>query len=120
MNFQQSIEKCLKKYANFKGRATRSEFWFFILFVILASFVGTIFDLILFNSAAEFSPINTIVSLALIVPQLSAGCRRLHDVGKSGWWQLLYLTIIGSIVVFIWFVTETNKRKNQFGSVPKK
>jgi uncharacterized membrane protein YhaH (DUF805 family) len=120
MNFQQSIEKCLKNYANFKGRATRSEYWFFILFTILVSFVGTIFDLILFASAAEFSPINSIVTLALITPQLSAGCRRLHDIGKSGWWQLLYLTIIGGLVLLIWFVFETNKRKNQFGPVPKK
>jgi uncharacterized membrane protein YhaH (DUF805 family) len=118
MNFQQSIKKCLNNYANFKGRATRSELWFFILFTILVGFVATIFDFII--GAAESSPLNTIVTLAFIIPQLSAGSRRLHDIGKSGWWQLLYLTLIGSIVVFIFFVLETNKRKNQFGPVPKK
>ena len=120
MNFQQSIEKCLKNYANFNGRATRSEYWFFILFGILVSIGTVILDLLFFDSSGTYSPLNTIAALALIIPQLSAGCRRLHDIGKSGWWQLLYLTIIGGIVVLIWLVTDTIKRKNQFGPVPKK
>ena len=54
MNFQQSIEACFNKYATFSGRASRSEYWFFILFTILVSFVGTIFDLILFESPSLF------------------------------------------------------------------
>ena len=120
MNFQESIEKCLKNYANFKGRASRSEYWFFILFGILVSIGTVILDLLLFDSSGTYSPLNTIAGLALIIPQLSAGCRRLHDIGKSGWWQLLYITIIGGIVVLIWLVTDTIKRKNQFGPVPKK
>ena len=120
MNFQQSIEKCLKNYANFKGRATRSEFWFFVLFGILVSIGTVVLDLLLFDSSGTYSPLNTIGGLALLIPQISAACRRLHDIGKSGWWQLLYITIIGGIVVLIWLVTDTTKRKNQFGPVPKK
>ena len=54
------------------------------------------------------------------IPQITLSIRRLHDIGKSGWWQLLYITIIGGIVVLIWLVTDTIKRKNQFGPVPKK
>ena len=120
MNFQESIEKCLKNYANFNGRAMRSEYWFFILFGILVSIVTAILDLLLFDSTGTYSPLNTITGLALVIPQLAAACRRLHDIGKSGWWQLLYITIIGGIVVLIWLVTDTTKRKNQFGPVPKK
>ena len=89
--FSESIEKCLKNYANFNGRATRSEYWFFILFGILVSIGTVILDLLLFDSSGTYSPLNT-MHLGLIIPQLSAGCRRLHDIGKSGWWQLLYIT----------------------------
>ena len=93
MNFQQSIEKCFKNYANFNGRATRSEYWFFILFGILVSIGTVILDLLFFDNSGTYSPLNSIAAIALIIPQLSAGCRRLHDVGYSGWWQLLYITI---------------------------
>tara|TARA_B100000963_G_scaffold358713_1_gene384012 strand:+ start:185 stop:544 length:360 start_codon:yes stop_codon:yes gene_type:complete len=119
MNFQQSIEKCFKNYANFNGRATRSEYWWFILFSVIVGFVTGIIDFMI-DSTGNFVLFNSIASLALLIPQLSAACRRLHDVGKSGWWQLLYLTIIGGIVVLVWLVTETTKKKNQFGPVPKK
>ena len=117
MTFQQSIEKCLKNYANFNGRAKRSELWFFYLFVILVGMATGIIDFII-DPTGNFVLFNTIASLALLIPQFSAGSRRLHDIGKSGWWQLLYLTIIGGIVVLAWLATDTSK-KNQFGPVPK-
>tara|TARA_B100000902_G_C26767553_1_gene648768 strand:+ start:243 stop:602 length:360 start_codon:yes stop_codon:yes gene_type:complete len=119
MNFQESIEKCLKNYANFNGRATRSELWFFYLFVVLVSMGTSVVDFII-DSTGNFVLFNSIASLALLIPQFSAGSRRLHDTGRSGWWQLLYLTIIGGIVVIVWLATETTKKKNQFGPVPKK
>jgi len=119
MNFQQSIEKCFKNYANFNGRATRSEYWWFILFGVLVSIGTSIIDFI-FDPTGNFVLFNAIATLALIIPQLSAGCRRLHDTGKSGWLQLLYLTIIGGIVVLVWLATETTKKKNHFGPIPKK
>ena len=76
MTFQQSIEKCLKNYANFNGRAKRSELWFFYLFVILVGMATGIIDFII-DPTGNFVLFNTIASLALIIPQLSAGCRRL-------------------------------------------
>ena len=119
MNFQQSIEKCFKNYANFNGRASRSEFWWFILFGLLVGVGTSIVDFII-DPTGNFVLFNSIASLALFIPQLSAGSRRLHDTGKSGWWQLLYITIIGGIVVIVWLATEPTKKKNQFGPVPKK
>ena len=119
MTFQESIEKCLKNYANFNGRASRSEYWWFILFGVLVSLGATIIDTII-DSSGNFVLFNSIASLALIIPQLSAGCRRLHDTGKSGWWQLLYITVIGGILILVWLIFETHKKKNQFGPVPKK
>ena len=119
MNFQQSIEKCFKNYANFNGRAKRSELWFFYLFVVLVSIGTSILDFII-DYTGNFILFNSIATLALLIPQFSAGSRRLHDIGKSGWWQLLYITIIGGIVVLVWLATDTVKKKNQFGPVPKK
>ena len=119
MNFQQSIEKCFKNYANFNGRAKRSELWFFYLFVVLVGMATGIIDFII-DPTGNFVLFNSIASLALIIPQLSAGCRRLHDTGKSGWWQLLYITVIGGILILVWLIFDTHKKKNQFGPVPKK
>ena len=114
MNFQESIEKCLKNYANFNGRATRSEYWFFILFGILVSIGTIILDLLFFDSSGTYSPLNTIAALGLLIPQLSAACRRLHDVGKSGWWQLISITVIGIIPLIIWLASKPVKEKNKY------
>jgi uncharacterized membrane protein YhaH (DUF805 family) len=93
--------------------------WFFYLFVVIVSIGTSIIDFII-DSTGNFMLFNSIASLALLIPQFSAGSRRLHDIGKSGWWQLLYITIIGGIVVLVWLATDTIKKKNQFGPVPKK
>ena len=119
MDFQTSIKTCFNKYVVFSGRASRSEFWWFILFGLLVGVGTSIVDFII-DPTGNFVLFNSIASLALFIPQLSAGSRRLHDTGKSGWWQLLYITIIGGIVVIVWLATEPTKKKNQFGPVPKK
>ncbi|CAN7239291.1 DUF805 domain-containing protein [Acidovorax sp. LjRoot129] len=93
MDFVSAIKSCLTQYATFSGRAVRSEFWWFFLFqiiaVIVASFLGDV--------------ISGIVSIALLLPALAVGARRLHDIGRSGWWQLLSLTGIGFLVLVYWW-----------------
>ena len=118
MNFQQSIEACFNKYATFSGRASRSEYWFFILFGILGGIVTLIIDVMIldYSIESEYTPINLIFSLILIIPSIAVACRRLHDVNKSGWWQLIWLTIIGGILLLIWYFKEGEKRKNRFGT----
>ena len=68
-----------------------------------------------YSIESEFTPINSIFSLVLIIPTIAVTCRRLHDVNKSGWWQLLWITIIGGIVLIVWNATEGEKKKNRFG-----
>ena len=116
MNFQTSIKTCFNKYAVFSGRASRSEYWFFVLFGILGGIISAIIDTMILGYSAEVNgPINLIFSVALILPSIAVTTRRLHDINKSGWWQLLWLTVIGGIVVIVWNATEGEKKKNKHG-----
>ena len=117
MNFQTSIKTCFNKFAVFSGRASRSEFWFFVLFGFLGGIITIIIDvMILGYPYEENGPINLIFSVALIIPSISVAARRLHDINKSGWWQLITLTIIGIILLIIWFATIGSSKKNEHGS----
>ena len=118
MDLQNSIKTCIaKKYANFNGRASRSEFWWFSLFCIIVTFVAVIFDSIYIDNAQTMGPVELLSSLALLLPSLSVTARRLHDVGRSGWWMLIAITIIGLIPLFIWYVSVGTKSKNKYGPI---
>ena len=105
MDFVQAIKSCLGQYATFSGRAKRSEFWWFVLFQVLvmvaASMLGDV--------------INGIASLALLLPALAVGARRLHDIGRTGWWQLLLLSGIGFLVLLYWWVQPGEGAGNIYG-----
>lgn len=94
MDFVTAVKSCLTQYASFSGRATRPEFWWFFLFQILALVVTSMLGDLAYSIAA----------LLLLLPALAVGARRLHDVGRSGWWQLLTLTGIGYLVLLYWWV----------------
>lgn len=98
MNFGQAISTCFSKYATFSGRAARPEFWWFFLFQVLVSIGASLFGDI----------ISALVSLALLLPALAVGARRLHDIGKSGWWQLIMLTVIGLLLLIYWWAQPGN------------
>ena len=117
MNFQTSVKTCFSKYATFSGRASRSEYWFFYLFTIIASIVTWIIDTMLLGySAEDTGAISLIFQIIIILPSIAVGARRLHDIGKSGWWQLLILTIIGIILLIVWFATIGSSKKNNYGN----
>ena len=108
-SFVTSVKVCFTKYVDFKGRASRAEFWWFALFQFI---VGNIFFLIHEN-------LNAAYSLATILPALAVGVRRLHDRERSGWWQLLLLVpIIGWIILFIWFCRKGTNGTNRYGIEP--
>ena len=93
MNFGQAISTCFSKYATFSGRASRPEFWWFFLFQILVSIAASMLG----------DVVAGLVSLAMLLPALAVGARRLHDIGKSGWWQLIMLTVIGLLLLIYWW-----------------
>ena len=115
MSFGEAIQSCFNNYANFNGRASRSEHNYWILFAFFISIVTTILDITFFG-LIEISPINTLASLILWLPGLAVAIRRLHDINKSGWWLLLWFAIIiGWIVLLIWHVRPSDKGVNQYG-----
>jgi uncharacterized membrane protein YhaH (DUF805 family) len=103
---------------NFTGRAARSEFWYWTLFAILASIAGELIDLALFSSSSTFTPVQTLVNLALFLPGLAVSVRRLHDLDRTGWWLLLIFTVIGMIVLLVWDCMRGTVGPNRFGPDP--
>ncbi len=120
MDFQTAVRTCLAKYATFSGRAARSEFWWFVLFNVLANFALGLIDTAIFgtapDSAAIFAPL---FSLAMLIPNIAVAVRRLHDTDRSGWWYLLILIpLIGIIVLIVWWATPGTRGPNRFGPDP--
>jgi uncharacterized membrane protein YhaH (DUF805 family) len=115
-SFAGAIQVCFARYATFGGRARRPEFWWFMLFGLLGGLATGIVDLLLFGLAAEISPINNLFSLALLIPSLAVGSRRLHDIGRSGWWQLIHLVpLVGQIVLIVFWCQRGTPGPNRFG-----
>ena len=98
--FGEAISVCLSKYVTFSGRASRSEYWYFVLFSILVSLAATIVDVAIFGIENDLSPINSLVTLALFLPSTAVGVRRLHDTNRSGWWiGGFWIGLIGVVVM---------------------
>jgi uncharacterized membrane protein YhaH (DUF805 family) len=111
----------LKKYAVFDGRAGRQEYWMFFLFNILVGIGFSIIDSVtgLTKATGGVSPLNTLYSLAVLVPGIAVGVRRLHDTGRSGLMMLLvFIPCIGAIILLIWFASPGEPSSNAYGPPP--
>jgi uncharacterized membrane protein YhaH (DUF805 family) len=113
--------KVLKNYAGFDGRARRTEYWMFFLFSLIISVVLTVIDGVVgMRSASGFGILSSLYSLAVLVPSIAVGIRRLHDTGKSGWWLFISLVpLIGGIWLIVLLATAGNVGSNQYGADPK-
>ena len=143
MTFGQSIKYCFSNYATFNGRASRSQFWWFILFTTIVSLILAVpyyvglatsprsLEISGSNASALYTELNglaifgliiTIIwGLATLLPTLAVGCRRLHDTDRSGWWQLLYFLcccIVGPIVIIVFWCLPGTPGPNRFGEGP--
>ena len=121
MNLTTAIKTCFSKYASFEGRASRSEYWFFVLFTIVACIAAMVTDSLIGSSidGEAYGFIYLLTALALFVPSISVGVRRLHDTDRSGWWYWLFLLpLIGGIVLLVWFCQRGSVGENQYGGDP--
>lgn len=104
MTFGESIKTCFSKYAEFSGRAERTEYWWFELFLLL----------LMIGAGMLNDTLTNLISLAVMLPSFAVGARRLHDVNKSGWWQLLYLVPIVGWIVLIYWSSQPGQEPNRF------
>lgn len=104
MTFGESIQTCFSKYANFSGRASRSEYWWWFLFVFLATMAASVVN----------DKVSALFSIAVMLPGLAVGARRLHDIDKSGWLQLLFLIPVIGWIILIYWATQEGKEPNRF------
>ena len=116
MGFFDWYLKCIKgHYADFEGRARRTEYWMFLLVNVLIAFV-----LGIIAAMTGFRALSTLYSLAVLLPGIAVGVRRLHDTGRSGWWLLISLIpVIGTIWIIVLLATNGDAGSNQYGADPK-
>ena len=153
MYFEQAIGTCFRKYATFSGRAQRSEFWWWVLFSEVGGIIFSLLDAALFGMgpfiasqsfgiSQFFGVLGTIFSLIIFLPNIAVTARRLHDIDKSGWWQIIGLPIIAilifafisympiiigiavvvlfaiAIILIVWWATKGTQGDNRFGPDP--
>ena len=113
MSFMDAVSICFKKYADFTGRARRSEYWYFWLFTFIVSLALTLL-------LGEGNMITDLFSLAMLIPFLAVGWRRMHDIGKSG--AMIFLSLIplvGTILIIVWCCQDSQPGANIYGENPK-
>ena len=123
MSFTDSIESVIRNFVNFSDRASRSEYWWFQLFFVVALATADFIDVMMGELAeVPFSWFGTIVFFGLIIPNLAVTVRRLHDLGYSGWFILLvFIPCVGSIiglVILVFMAVEGQSQINDYGTVP--
>lgn len=108
--------KVLQNYVGFQGRATRTEYWMFVLFSFIASIILEILQRVL--HLGQF--LTSLYSLAVLLPSLAVSMRRLHDTGRTGWWILIGLIpIIGTIILLVFMCLDSQEGENKYGLNPK-
>ena len=114
MNFGQAVSSCFSNYVTFSGRASRSEYWYWCLFLLVGGLSALIADGVILEDM-ETQPINLIFTVATFLPGLAVSVRRLHDVNRSGWWLLIALTGIGIIFPLLyWAVQPSIEEENKY------
>jgi uncharacterized membrane protein YhaH (DUF805 family) len=125
MTFFESVNSACYKSFQFSGRSVRSEYWYFILFIVIVDFFLSFLDAMILDIAwidfidtEEIGALGLIFTFATIIPSLSVCARRLHDVNRSGWWMLIPFTILGIIPFVYWMCKVSDIGENRFGAPP--
>ena len=109
----------LRRYAQFDGRAHRPEFWWFTLWSFIVSLALSVAELALDVGNEWAGPLTGVYALLVLVPTLAVGARRLHDIGRTGWWQLLLLIpLVGAIILIVWWARDGQPEPNEWGPRP--
>jgi uncharacterized membrane protein YhaH (DUF805 family) len=118
MSFKQAVSTCFAKYADFTGRARRSEYWYWVLFNLGAAIAARGLDFAVFRDSG-LHPTASIYGLVVLLPGIAVTVRRLHDTDYSGWWLLLGLVpLFGAIILLMWLINAGTAGANRFGPDP--
>ncbi len=117
LTFKEAVVRALQEnYCHFSGRASRSEFGWFQLFAFI---VGVVVEIVFCWSNNAMTIASGLVGLALLLPNLGLCVRRLHDIGKSGWWIFISLIpLVGGIILLVWYCKDSQMQANEYGPVP--
>lgn len=118
MNFTEAVSTCFQKIRNFSGRASRSEYWYWVLFTVLIGFFIGILEGAHVITKSDGNTISLILNLITILPSLAVTSRRLHDTDRSFWWVLIAFTIVGLLPLFYWYCKKGTEGYNRFGEDP--
>lgn len=108
------FKDALSKYAEFSGRATRKQYWMYVLFYLIFYVVLSIID-----SLLDTIFLSALYSLGLLIPSISIAARRLHDTGRTGWWQLIGIIPLIGLIVMIIFLVQESQGDNEYGPAPQ-
>lgn len=114
--------RALRNYAMFQGRSQRSEYWYFILFYLLILVALLFADVLLgtYSPTQEVGLFSTLFWLAMLLPTIAVTARRLHDTGRSGWWQLIaFVPVLGALALIAFLVRDSQPGVNAYGANPK-
>lgn len=117
MQFQDAIRSGFRNYVTFSGRASRSEYWYWVLFAVLVAIASGIIDHAIFPYAST-GPVEALTTLILFLPGLAMSARRLHDIDRTAWWILITFTVVGIILLLIWACMRGTAGANRFGPDP--
>ena len=120
-----SVRRVLSRYATFSGRASRSEFWYWVLAIVIVMFIFRTIDATIIAPLLGFKPfqpqagqpLSMLLTLALIIPNIALGVRRLHDINRSGWWTCIaFVPFIGFAVLLYFYIKPGDAAENKFGA----
>ena len=121
VSFPQAVKLGFKNYFKFSGRSTRAEYWWWLLFTVLAGIVLFWLNVVdTLTGTGIMGLVGFLFELATLVPSLALGARRLHDINRTGWWLLLwFVSVIGWIVLIVWAIKRGDEGLNKYGPDPR-
>ena len=116
INFLDAVKTCFKKYTKLAGRASRAEYWYWFLFILIAGGFASVIDSYVIEVTWKYQPVSSLFSLATALPGIAVSVRRLHDINRSGWWLLAVFTVIGLLLLIYWALRKGDAVENRFGN----
>jgi uncharacterized membrane protein YhaH (DUF805 family) len=117
--FLGALKDGFSRYVDFKTRSTRSQYWWWFVWSLLIDFAARFADSMM--GAGQTGPLGSLTFLVILIPSIALAIRRLHDIGRTGWWLLLiFVPFVGWIVLIVFYCTKTQEAANQWGLPPNR